>query len=331
MPDDPAPTPATGGLRVEDRAAEPPPTVEARVIDALRSINKGEARSLSTTTASPVTPEEQGTFLWDKLRAASVMLAAGVRVIPTSREKVVWPRLTADVAPDWYAEEEQIAAGDPGFGTLEADPHKLAHRVELSNEVIDDSTPSITDVLNSHLATMLGLKLDASMLIGNPAANADSIRGLKYVASIQTISMGTNGAALTNYDPLIRAVGMLRDANVPGPYAVVMATRELTALELLKEATGSNLQLAAPADLPPIYTTTQLPVNETKGTASNASSAYVFAPAEIVLVRRADAQIELDRSRLFDKDMSEMRAKARADLVVPNPVAVVQVNGIIPA
>ena len=76
------------------------------------------------------------------------------------------------------------------------------------------------DVLNAHLATMLALKLDASMLEGNPAANADSIRGLKYVAGIQTIDMGTNGAALADYDPFIRAVGLLRDANVPGPYAV---------------------------------------------------------------------------------------------------------------
>lgn len=328
----PGPTPRTGGLRVEDRTAnDEQPTIESRVLEAIRSVHPGERRSLNTTTASPVAPEEQGTFLWDRLRPASVMLAAGVRVIPTNRESVVWPRLITDVSPDWYAEEELIVAGDPGFGTLEAKPRKLAHRVELSNEVIDDSEPSIVDVLNAHLATMLALKLDASMFIGNPAANADSIRGLKFQPGIQTISMGTNGAALGNYDALIRAVGMLRDANVPGPYVAVLASRDLTALELLREATGSNLQLAAPAGLPAVFTTTQLPVNEAKGTANNASSAYVFAPAELVLVRRLDAEILLDRSRLFDHDMSEIRGKLRADLILPNPQAVVQINGITPA
>lgn len=327
----PGPPQRVGGLRVEDRAASSDPaTVEARVMDALRSIQKGEARSLNTTTASPVAPDEQGTFLWDKLRAASVMLAAGVRVIPTSRETVVWPRLTSDVAPDWYAEEAPITPGDPGFGTLSATPHKLAHLVVLSNEVIDDSEPSIVEVVNSHLLTMLALRLDASMLIGNPASNAASIRGLKYQAGIQTISMGTNGAQLTNYDPFVRAVGLLRDANVPPPYAALLHTRDLTALELLKELTGSSQQLAAPAGLPPFFTTTQLPVNETKGTATTASSAYVFAPAELVLVRRYDAVIELDRSRLFNSDQSEMRGKARADLVLPNPQAVVRIDGIIP-
>lgn len=324
-------TERAGTLRVEDRAATPERTLEQRVETAIRSVNPGEARSLNTTTAEAVAPEEQGQFLWDRLRPASVMLAAGVRVIPTGRESVVWPRLTADVNPTWVGEEDIIPAGDPAFGTLEAKPKKLAHRVELSNEVIDDSSPAIVDVLNVHLASMLALKLDASMLEGNPTTNPDSIRGLKYTAGIQTLSMGTNGAALTDYDAIIEAVGLLLAANVPGPYVAVAHPRTLTALALLKEETGSNAALSAPAGVPALVPTAQLSVNETKGTATNATSAYVFAPAQVVLVRRADATIELDRSRLFDRDMSEMRAKLRADLIVPNPTAVVRIDGITPA
>jgi HK97 family phage major capsid protein len=255
-----------------------------------------------------------------------------MRVIPTDRHKITWPRLVSDVDPTWVAELEQIPAGDPGFGTLEAEPKKLAHRItEISNEVIDDSEPSIVDVLNGHMVQMLGLKLDRSIFEGNPSADADSIRGLKYVSGIQTISMGTNGAALTNYDPIIEAVGKLRAANVPGPFAIAANPRTLTALELLKSETGSNEQLARPEGVPPIYVTSQLSLAETQGSASTASSAYVYSPSQILLVRRQDATVELDRSRLFDLDASEMRAKLRADLIVPNPVAVVRIVGIIPA
>jgi HK97 family phage prohead protease len=322
-----------GGLAVEDRAAkvEDEP-LERRVGDALRSVRKGEVRSLNTGTASarPITPTEQATYLWDKLRASAVMLAAGVPVLGTDRREITWPRITSDVAPDWYAEEEEIAAGDPGLGTLSAVPHKLAHRVEFSNEVLDDSEPDAADVVSSHLATMLALKLDYSMLYGNPTANADSIRGLRYVSGIQAISMGTNGAALTDYSVFIRAAGLLRAANVPGPYVAVLNPRTATELELLKEATGNNNQIERPEGVPPFFQTTQVPVDETKGTATNATSAFVFAPGQLLLVRRQSATIELDRSRLFHKDMSEMRGKARADLLAPNPVAVVRVDGIIP-
>ena len=43
-----------------------------------------------------------------------------------------------------------------------------------------------------------------------------------------------------------------------------------------------------------------------------------------------DADIELDRSRLFDKDMSEFRGKLRADLLAPNPASIVRVTGVTP-
>jgi Phage capsid family len=178
---------------------------------------------------------------------------------------VVWPNLTADVDPTWVAEMEQIPAGDPAFTTLEAVPKKLAHRVELSNEIVDDSEPSVVDVLNGHLALMLGLKLDLSLFTGNPASNPDSIKGLKFVTGVQAVDMGTNGAALTNYDPFIKAAAKLRTANFPGPYAVFLHPRDLEALELLKDETGSQRQLQRPPDLPPFATTSQLPTERVEG------------------------------------------------------------------
>lgn len=321
-----------GGLAVEDRQASAGPNIEQRITDAVRSVRRGESRALTTTSAEPIAPPELATFLWDRLRDPSIALASGIRVIPTTRESITWPRLISDVDPTWVAELETIPEGPPGFGTLEAKPRKLAHRIaDISNEVIDDSEPSIIDVLNGHMATMLALKLDRSIFEGNPASNANSIRGLKYVSGIQTIAHGgANGAPLENYDPFVRAVGSLRSANVPGPYAIAMHPNRQTDLELLKESADSNVALEPPSGLPGIRTTSQLAANESQGTSSNSSSAYVYAPGQIVLVRRADAEIELDRSVGFDNDSSAMRAKLRADLMVPNPVAVVRVTGLVP-
>jgi hypothetical protein len=42
------------------------------------------------------------------------------------------------------------------------------------------------------------------------------------------------------------------------------------------------------------------------------------------------AEVELDRSRLFNIDASELRGKLRADLIVPNPTAVVPIIGVRP-
>ncbi len=342
----PVPDPPRGALRVENRSASTDETtIETRVLDGLRSVQKGESRSLTNTAVGRISPPDLSSYVWQKLRAASVVLASGIRVIPTDRAEVRFPRLTADVDPQWYAEMDLIVAGDPAFADLVATPKKLAHRVELSNEVIDDSEPSITELLDAHLHQMLALRLDRGMLEGNPASDPKSIRGLKYWAGIQSISMGTNGAALTTLDPFIRAIGLLHAANVPGPFAIVLHPRTWTELGLLKEApTGSNVPLLATGEGveeepgprilgTPVFASSQLSVTETKGTAANASSAYVYSTnpdAGPALVTRQDAEVELDRSRLFDRDASELRGKLRADFILANPSALVRIDGIIP-
>jgi HK97 family phage major capsid protein len=269
------------------------------------------------------------------LRAGSVVLQSGVRVVTTERESIQWPKLSADVSPSWYEETDELVPGDPTFTTLSAVPRKLAHIVELSNEVIDDSDPSITDVLNAHLGVMLGLKLDYFLLEGS--GTAPVIRGLKNVVGIQSVSMGTNGASLTSLDPIADAIGLLEASNATGPYVIVMPPRTKSVIRKLKDQQDRPLMEANPtSDAPPsvfgarVFTTSQLSTTETQGTSSDASSIYVYAPGEIVFVQRQDATIELDRSRLFNLDMSEMRAKLRADLIVPNPEAIVRIRGIRP-
>jgi hypothetical protein len=51
--------------------------------------------------------------------------------------------------------------------------------------------------------------------------------------------------------------------------------------------------------------------------------ALPIGPASMYLVNRIAAfDIEVDRSRLFDRDMSEMRLKARVDFAYPYPTAI---------
>ncbi len=322
-------------LRVEDRTASTP-TVEARVIEALRSVPRGEARSLTTTVC--VSPGEVSTVLFDKVRASSVGLRSGFRVVTTTKDSVVWPSITADAVPAWYAEAAPIVPGDPTFSSVTATPRKLAHLIQLSNEVIEDSDPSIVQVLNDHLLKVLGLKLDAGLFSGT--GTAPEIRGLRNVAGSQTVDHGgANGAALANLDPIADALGLLEAASTTAT-AIVCAPRTFGALRKLKTApTGSNEHLLSEspsADLQPrifgvpVYVSGQLAVNETQGTSSDASSIYVYNAAEIVYVRRTEIELELDRSRLFNSDQSELRARMRGDLIVPNPSAVVRVAGIRP-
>jgi hypothetical protein len=57
----------------------------------------------------------------------------------------------------------------------------------------------------------------------------------------------------------------------------------------------------------------------------------VYEADQLVAVIRREAAVEVDRIRPFNSDQSEMRAIMRADLVVPNPKAVVRISGILAA
>jgi hypothetical protein len=64
----------------------------------------------------------------------------------------------------------------------------------------------------------------------------------------------------------------------------------------------------------PVLLTSQLSITETKGTSTDCSSIYVVDASQIYGVFRTDARVEVDRSRLFNTDQSEVRAIMRATL-----------------
>jgi HK97 family phage major capsid protein len=340
------PEATTGGLRVESRnapetRAEPElAPIETRVLDAIRSIKPGESRNLTTTSASPIDTPELATYVFDRLRPQSVMLSAGIRVMATTREQITWPRTTTDVNPSWTQEGVDIVEGDPAWDQITVVPSKLAHRIVCSNESIDDAPMDLLGWLESHLLKLIGLKLDIGLLEGNPTAGQPGVKGLKYVSGVQQVTtLGNNGGPLVNLDPIAAAIGLIEEANAT-PSAIVMHPQVWMNAETLKDA--NNRYLLSPAMDPtqsparslfgvPVYVTSQLSANETRGTSSNTSSIYVFDSSEVVLVRRSDVSMEVDRAQYFSSDQSQIRIKTRVGFVVPFPQAVARVVGVIPS
>lgn len=311
----------TGGLTVEDRAAPPDGgTIEERVWESMQAVQKGEARSLTRATTDPVQPDDLQKWVWDKLRDSAVVLASGVRVLDTDRGEIKVPYLAGDMTADFYDELEEIAESDLDLDELTLTPKAIKALAHGSSEAFEDSDPSLLQIVTDNLHTVLGLKLDRELLIGNAAKG---FKGLANMTGIQTLAVG---GAMPNYDPIIKAVGMLADAGVPGPYAVVLHPRVATSLDLLKEATGSNATLVRPDGLPPFYLTRQLGLT---GSGESATSlGLVYAPGQLLVGRRRDVTVEVDRSEEFSTDAVKVRGKLRATIGTPHPQAIVKLTGI---
>jgi HK97 family phage major capsid protein len=224
---------------------------------------------------------------------------------------------------------------DPTFGTVVGTPHKLAALVQVSNELVDDSDPSIVNVLNDHLLKVLSLKLDAGLLEGS--GTPPEPVGLKNISGKQTLSAGTNGASAT-FDVFADAIALLESVNVPRERMRIVTHPRIVATLRKSKASTAGTYLwgevgdAEPATIfgVPVVATPQLSTNETQGSSSVTNSAYLYDVDSLVFVQRTPFEFEVDRSRLFNSDQSEIRAKLRADLISPTPTGVVRVTGLLP-
>jgi uncharacterized protein len=316
----------TGGLVVEERTAPAGGNIEERIFDAMASVQRGESRSLTHSTAAEVEPADLSIFLWDKLREQSVVLRSGVPVIATDRQKVTWPTLTADVEVGFYGELEEVEADDPEFDELTITPAAIKGLVKGSAEAFEDSDPDLLAVVQNSLVTSMSLKFDAEALVGGSSNGFD---GLTKISGTQSLDM--KEAAFADYDPFVAAVGLLAAANVPGPYVAVMHPKVSTAIARLHEThdeAESNLLLPAPEGLPQFFVTPQLPVKAGSESKPDTSSVVVYAPNSLAVVRRKDATVEIDRSQEFDHDAVLVRGKARAALGTAYPTGIVVINNV---
>jgi HK97 family phage major capsid protein len=302
-----------------------------------------EVRAISGASGlgAAFTPAENAGFAIDFLSKNAVFLRSGVQVIRTAGDSIVIPHLTSDGTASTVAEGSALPSSDPVAEALTAVPRKFAQTALVGNETLADSKPSALEALGNSLVRGVGLAYDLAAFEGN--GTSPNVRGLKNVSGIQTFFVGVNGAALASLDPIADALGMLAEQNANDEGAViVMPPRTWRAIMKLKEASGSNKSLVQDSSGSasggvvralfgrPVFLSGNLSLTEAQGTSGNvASSIYVYDPAQIYAVIREDTVFDVNPYQYGSTDQTLVRALMRADVLVPNPTAVVRITGVL--
>jgi len=283
-------------------------------------------------------PNEYSTIVFEYLRAKSVLMAAGAEVIQTTHRAMTFPRITAGATAAWVSEGGTITAADPTADTVTATPRKAAALTQISNELIFDSTPGILDSVGRDLVSQVALLMDLGFFEGTGTAPQPT--GLKNVSGISTgTASGANGSTVT-LDYVASGIAALQQANGSAT-AIVMNPKLWGTIAALKDTAGRYLSQATSTSISaqtqnqlfgvPVYLTSQLSQTETKGSSSITGSIYVLDAPQIKIVMRSDyANLEVDRSRLFNSDQTEIKVTMRADVVVPNAAgSVCRLSGLL--
>jgi len=315
----------------EDRNAPKP---EAQDTDAqLRKFFKGEGgkafeirsdrvermdefRVLSKLTAGAGGNTVKTSF-YDRLMAhlieVSGILQAGPTVLTTtSGEQIQIPKTTGHSTATLTAEAATIAASDPTFGQVPLDAFKYPVLLQLSNELITDTSVDLEGYVAMQAGRACGNAFGAHAITGTGTSQPNGL--------VTAATLGVTGAASVagafSFDNLIDLF-----FSVIAPYrnspscAWMLRDSALATARKLKDTNGSYLWTPA-ATLGAPDTILSKPVYTDPNIAAVALSAksVIFGDISQYFVRKVGTiRFEQSGDFAFDKDLITYRAVLRAD------------------
>lgn len=279
------------------------------------------------STGGVLVPESLASFAIDRVRKRARVLEAGARTVPMDSDDVSIPRLSSGVVPAWRNENTAVAESDPGFERVRFVAKTLAVIVKLSYELFEDMSSQSSDAIGTELIGALSLELDRVALRGSGVAPEP--RGIRNQAGVEIQSLGANGLALTNYDPLIDGVaGVLADNITPN--AQIVSSRTAATLAKLKDNTGQPLQRPPMLDNVTELVSNQVPGNIVQGTSNDTSEVYTGDFTQLLIGMRPQIGVRLKSSdQPFMGNMQvALLAWLRADVQLAHPEAFAVTTGV---
>jgi len=261
----------------------------------------------------------------DLARNQTRVFQAGAQTVPMTSQTIALARLTSEGTPAWKTEGATITAADMVFDRVTFTARTLVRLVQLSVELFEDADPSSEGIIARSFAGQMAVELDRVALLGS--GSAPEPRGVLNQSGVTLTLHGANGAAITNYDWWLDAIGAVRAAGFE-PNAHVQAPRSSTSLSKLKEAT-TNAYLAAPGGLLPMLTTKSIPITVTTGTSTDTSYVFTADWSQLLVGIRTDFNLRfLGERYLADSLTYAFLAYLRADVQLAQPSAFVVDTGV---
>ncbi|XOV81656.1 MAG: phage major capsid protein [bacterium] len=287
-----------------------------------RALSEGVDAAGGFTVPTPLA----GQFI-DLMRAKSHVMNSGAVTLEIPSETLRVARLSSDPSFSWRAENATVGESEPTFGSLTFTPRSTACLFKASRELLQDAA-NIDQMLEQALSQAAAQEIDRIALFGSGVSNEPT--GLINTVGINSVSMGTDGAAITNYVKILEALQALEDSEAPEPTAMIMAPRTKFALAGLTAT--DNQPLIAPAVVSgiPQRSTSKVPVDDTQGTATDASRVIMGDFTKLYVGMRQSLRVEILQERYADSLQVGFLAHMRLDIQLIHPSAFCELVGITP-
>ena len=217
-----------------------------------------------------------GSFI-DALRNAMVISGLGTRMLTGLQGNIAIPKLTGSATAYWVAENAGPSESQQTVGQVTMSPKTVGAYTDVARRLLLQSSIDVEAMVQTDLATVLGLAIQQAAISGTGASNQPS--GILTQVTPSVIG-GTNGLAPT-WAHIVQLESDVAVANADvGSLAYLTNAKVRGRLKGTSKVSGQNGFIwddgATPVNGYRTAITNAVPSNLTKGTSNGVCSAIVF-------------------------------------------------------
>lgn len=252
-----------------------------KVMDIKMRENRTMSAGSATAGGNFIPLEKVGFF--DALYAKTVLDQLGATKLTGLSANVDLTGFSSGVSVAWAAETADAASGDPVTAARQLRPSRIAGYSDISKQLLLQNNQSIDQKIIESFIKALAVAIEAAAINGSGSSNQPL--GLLGTSGINSVVMGTNGA-VPSLAKVLELVAAVENANAGMDGKFLINPKLVAKLKQTEISSGSGAMimsymayfngLADQIDGKPVYSTTNVPSNLTKGSASGVCSAMIY-------------------------------------------------------
>ena len=266
----------------------------------------------------------------DVLLPNTVLGGLGVTRFDNLTGNLDLPKANTQPAAGWNTENGTAAEKSPTFGKVSFSPKRLAAFIQVSNQLLRQSSNSIDAYVRNYLAQAMAQELEKAAIKGGGTNEPTGIIGnadvnVIYAGGAASNSTNANGAAVVWAD-VVNAMKAVESANAMGQAyltnPLVKAALQTTARQA-SGVEGNFILQSGAGELNgyPMAVTTNVPSNLAKGSASDLSAMIFGDFSKLAIASWGGMELTVDPFSGATAGLTNMVLNAYMDVNLLQPAA----------
>ena len=274
--------------------------------------------TLTTTTPELIGTDHRADQFIAPFRDALLARRLGVRVLSGLRGNVSIPKYGTGLSVGWVAENQAVPESNLDMDSVTLSPKHAGGVTELSRQLIQQSDPSVEQLVRDDFAFMLARAIDSALIKGG---GTNEPKGVMSTTGIQTANLATLSWA--NVSTMIGKLEAV-NANVSSSAWLVAPAAAGALRTTLKSTTAGSAYLLEDGRLGelPVYVTNQVP-NTGGATPKNVAILGDWSQVMLGIWSEIDILVNPYAETPYKKGNVLVRAMSTVDIAVRHPEAFV--------